>query len=232
MKERPILFKAEMVRAILEGRKTQTRRIMKPQPEDRHGVTQRITCSSDDKWEAEATEQQWDFPYGKVGDRLWVREAFDIIDDPVSVDVGDAVILEKFGIEDDQDAARWGRCLKRGKDGERLVADYKSDNPQRMIDIAGKRKWRPSIHMPRWASRIDLEITGIKVERLQDISEANAMAEGVERLKLSPSEINGMRVHPMTSSYRDAFQSLWKSINGPDSWDENPCVWCVSFKRV
>ena len=175
MKERPILFSGPMVRAILDGRKTQTRRVVKPQPD---WIRPRV---SDDGiahgYCGSGPTDGIKCPYGTVGDRLWVRESW-----AKSGEVGDAT-------------------------------EYRADNP----DPIGA-KWRPSIHMPRWASRIDLEITGIRVERLQEISERDAMAEGCEYLTNSVARSN--------------FVKLWISINGQDSWSANPWVWVIEFKRI
>lgn len=101
-------------------------------------------------------------------------------------------------------------------------------------------KWRPSIHMPRWASRITLEVTGVRVERVQEISEADAFYEGVERIELSPGPLLGefggrpQYGHPMTSTYEHAFRVLWDKLNGPRGcgWDDNPFVWVIEFKRI
>lgn len=213
MKERPILFSALMVRALLAGTKTQTRRVVKPQfamdavPEEMCATNERghqITGHSGLWWCA--AEGDADVarrcPYGQPGDRLWVRECF--CEDPLS-----------FG------------ALYR--------ADGELDEPA--LNAGGK--WRPSIHMPRWASRITLEVTGVRVERLQDISEADAVAEGIERCE-DFFECTTWRVYgePEGSDVVapddpvGSYQSLWEFINGPGSWDVNPWVWVVEFKRV
>lgn len=204
VKERPILFSAEMVRAILEGRKSQTRRVIKPQPpaydiNELHGGE----LSKRAPYDIEDEEQRiygwgfqddcggyYKFPYGKVGDRLWVRETF---------------------------------CRSRNNTFYR--ADYPAfEKPNELSDSwdwapgSGER-WTPSIHMNRRYSRITLEITGVRVERLQDISEQDAIAEGVSRRALDPW-------------YRTAFIRLWESINGPDSWAANPWVWVIEFRRL
>ena len=213
MKERPILFSGPMVRAILEGRKTQTRRVIKPQPKselfrvghyhetciDRHG-NEYPSC--DEMFGISSEDGEWSTkcPYGVDGDRLWVRETW--FDNQASDD----------GCTDQSPA----RCVYRadGEFGEQFASDYLH------------AKWTPSIHMPRWASRIDLEITGVRVERLNEISDADAMAEGCEGLKHVPS-VGGMLDPP-----RFEFQRLWESINGQGSWAANPWVWVVEFKRV
>ncbi|MBZ0126401.1 MAG: hypothetical protein K8F32_08535 [Rhodocyclaceae bacterium] len=187
MTERPILFSAPMVRAILDGRKTQTRRIVKPQPT--------ITALDDGRYDAAwggrfalgcSTPGEclspWS-PYGQPDDRLWVRETFSEFD------------------------------TLNG-----MVCWYKaeSDDPDYWHNVT----WRPSIHMPRRLSRITLEITGVRVERLQEISEADAEAEGC-----TADPCDG-------PTFYDDFASLWRRINGPDSWAANPWVWVISFKRV
>lgn len=193
MKERPILFSGEMVRAILEGRKTQTRRILKP--------------NSDSPFQTKC-------PYGQPGDRLWVRETWAVRPD-----------YDRLPPSQCGDEGMWWRAsLSLCPDG------YE----------ACHGKWRPSIHMPRWASRITLEITSVRVERLQDISEEDAVKEGIEPVyfekNFDKKAIKAYK-HYFDSSYAGAdaigsFRSLWQSINGAESWDANPWVWVIEFKRV
>lgn len=185
MKEKPILFSAPMVLAILEGRKTMTRRTVKVNPDD-EGFK---IC-----------------PYGQVGDRLWVRENYRFSsahDDlkPSEVPVGDAV--EYFA----------DTTTKNYLDG----------------------KCRPSIFMPRWASRINLLITDIRVERLQDISEEDAVAEGCLNDVVLVKDDHGRDIDYRGLCAKERFQDLWDSINGKRpgcSWEDNPFLWVVSFKRV
>ena len=194
-RERPILFSAPMVRAILDGTKTQTRRVVKP---------------AHKAWiEMPVTHQlgEWDkrpLPYGKTGDRLWVREAFAIV--PRTAYRCSEGVQQTLRPDDDHDAAIYREGWVRSTGGFR---------------------WRPSIHMPRWASRINLEITGVRVEKLQDISVTDALAEGVN---VNPDHHG----KPRTSIYSpvQAYRDLWESINGPGSWEANPWVWVVEFKRV
>ena len=197
-RERPILFSGAMVRAILAGQKTQTRRMVKPQPRPTKrgwwewgyalGKTQaaspRRSVWHAETWQREAgTAPLEDFcPYGQPGGRLWVRET-------------------------------WGK-LDMGS------ACYRADDE---AAVPADGRWRPSIHMPRWASRLTLEVTEVRVQRLQEISEEDALAEGIP---------------PRTDDHVLAvprFRTLWESINGERpgcSWESNPWVWCVSFRRV
>lgn len=234
MKERPILFSAPMVRALLAGTKTQTRRLVKLQPhEDRsrlevgHYNPTVIDCHGDGQPGAEKFgawtqdgEQGWVCPYGQPGDRLWVREGFRF---PESLDqLSPAAIGEKSLSVGYQ--AAW--CPTQFEaDGTRQTAQEWCDFVTPPMQNKPGRL-RASIHMPRWASRIALQIAGIRVERLQDISIADAIAEGV--VECAP-RLRGLG-HCMEWLY--AYEDLWTSINGPGSWDANPLVWVVEFKRV
>ena len=218
-KERPILFSGPMVRAIIDGRKTQARRVIKHREN-------RWECGDDG-----ATGKVWPFwpcyvfgepepidmpcPYGNRGDRLWVREKSRV----ASVTTGHGAW---YSLEY---AAGGGSGVMLGEMPGRWF-------PAISHNIDGSMRWQPSNHMPRWASRITLEVTGVRVERLQDISEADAMAEGAERPVLSATELDGMPVHPMTGSYADGFRDLCESINGPESWAANPWVWVIEFQKV
>lgn len=221
MKERPILFSAPMVRAIIDGRKTQTRRVVKPQPalngnwmEWCHkGV---LITEQNVAWHpfAEGFPRAlaskglgYLCPYGQPGDRLWVRETW-MPDGP------------RDGTWDD--FAFFG-C--KGSPFSMIPEQYRT--PAHVIhraswDGSEMTGWKPSIHMPRWASRITLEITGVRVERLKDISDADAAAEGFV------DEGTGRE----WKSGRQRFGELWESINGPGSWNANPWVWVVEFKRI
>lgn len=209
MKERPILFSGEMVRAILNGRKTQTRRAMKPQPVKNgafwewggagwsldHG---RVPVVPGHSMAARC-------PYGQPGDRLWVRETW--------FQKGRYVI--PAWPEAEPDDAVWS--------GSKTIQFPASgDNPESRED--GRVIWRkrPSIHMPRWACRILLEVTAVRVERLQDISQQDALAEG------GPTK--GHSGGPISS--RAGFKHIWQEINGVDSWDANPWVWVVEFSPI
>lgn len=191
MKERPILFSGAMVRAILDGRKTQTRRVAKEFAgrDDLDLILRRFP-------------HQNGCPYGQAGDRLWVREAF-----------SGPWCMEAQGGMAATPPSKWGATSRiwYWADGSPTHGDW--------------TRPRPSIHMPRWASRITLEITGVRVERLQDISEADAVAEGCGQ----DGSVDGVYV---ANNPRGAFFHLWRQINGPGSWDANPYVWVVSFRRI
>lgn len=227
--ERPILFSASMVRAIIAGRKTQTRRIVKKAYGNVSKETAFAVCPAAESgwiaWFGKPREDIGEFtkkayqhgftcPYGAAGDRLWVRETW----------------LPAI-------PGSW-RPLDRGEKMFSLWSYdpvYRADYPLGMDDYDGK--WRPSIHMPRKFSRITLEITDVRAERLNDITEGDACAEGAERPILSsgidpdvPPPFN--RVHPMTGPYRDGFRALWNSIHGAGSWNENPWVWAIAFRKT
>lgn len=207
MTDRPIIFSAPMVRALLDGRKTQTRRILKPQPR---------TFETDEGPCKVALFQGLNDPLPRIqlgrvitcqqvrfapGDRLWVRENWRT--------VGDAPLSECIGPSDIMFPAT-------ATEGE--LATF---------------KWRPSIHMPRWASRLTLHVTGVKVERLQDISEEDARAEGCFVGKATGrvfTSAAAMRLGGAEwANARDWFADLWESINGPEAWEANPWVVAVTF---
>ncbi|HIE5059734.1 TPA: hypothetical protein ACXNFZ_000770 [Serratia marcescens] len=232
MKERPVIFNGEMVRAIIDGRKTQTRRIVKVQPEPSKTRAGDFWFSSK---KLESMVHVSDFmpgnspiadchlffqehccPFGQVGDRLWVRETFagHYLDDDQIQD-----------IKDDRNKAE-------------DLCEYRADYSDDADCVDG---WTPSIHMPRWASRITLEITAVRVERLNDISVDDAKAEGVRALEnnfgngpaycdyLLPNLDDTAEWYNRAS---DSFKSLWKSIYGEESWRANPWVWVIEFRRV
>jgi hypothetical protein len=213
-REKPILFSAPMVRAILAGAKTQTRRVVKPQPPTvesvlaKSGSTYSIFRGEHSEhfhvagpvWavrEAMGREPVFRSPYGYAGERLWVRETF--------------THIRGNGIR------TWYRA-----DGE--PRDSKGEI---LATRAGEARWFPSIYMPRHESRITLEVTGVRVERLQSVTEDDAKAEGVPPMLGAPE--------PVDPQYRDGFRQLWDGINGTRpgcAWADNPFVWVVSFKRV
>lgn len=226
MKERPILMSGAMVRAILEGRKTQTRRIITSRKQEHFGIIQdvlssaldieankiggwRISGDSPTCYDGEVQMNDWsteiECPYGVSGDRLWVKETF-------AYSVGESV-----------------------PDGGKVeMRAYRSDFGDDATCPVGK--WKPSIFMHRALSRVTLEITDVRVERLQDISEADAFAEGIdeegeayskaEHFQLGGSNIRGGT--PAVFAYAD----LWESINGEGSWAANPYVWVLTFRRI
>ncbi|MEN4946594.1 MULTISPECIES: morphogenetic protein [Pseudomonas] len=231
IKERPILFTALMVRAILEGRKTVTRRAIKVQPHIDASGNFCVGSSNygQDGYGKPVTKHFVNgcCPYGKPGDRLWVRETFALLgnEDGCCIDWQDNLVKG-----DERGAARIYRAsCPTGDYGLNQIpakAEWKPDTEAMEYDGA----WRPSIHMPRWASRILLEITDVRVERLQDISGDQAEAEGVDAamcqqfLETSPSR------YLCKEAVIHGFAGLWNSIGG--NWDANPWVWVVEFKRV
>ncbi|WP_423251128.1 morphogenetic protein [Klebsiella aerogenes] len=209
MIERGMIFNGEMVRAILDGRKTQTRRIMAPQPADdiercifpnpeaigwksslrhKHGSTTAHFCH-----------------YGKPGDRIWVRETFQ---GPLfDYDLMDSYCKDPTPFEKPE------FCVYKA-DGVPAPEFYDADDELHCC-------WRPSIHMPRWASRILLEITNVRVERLKSISDGDAIREGCSTADMKSGDC-----------VADVFARLWASIYGAESWNANPWVWVIEFKRV
>jgi len=231
IKERPILFSGPMVRAILDGSKTQTRRVV-----DRVARRGRVTefNPSDTPgydWTFRDSEMRWHdlraadllarCPFGQPGDRLWVREshAFQSV---ASTAHDEYVVYQADGEIRPHD---WSMELDRDFVGEPLDldSDFVHDNA---LGEAFVQRWRPSIHMHRWASRVTLEITEVRVERVQSISEADAKAEGVQGVPTLSSE------HPLGLVGR--FRELWDSINAArgHGWGANPWVWVVAFRRV
>lgn len=217
MRERPILFNGPMVRAILAGQKTQTRRVMREQVCD-PGIVQ-IAGPGYCEIINEHGVQIPGFrcPYGQPGDRLWVRETHAIV--PRTAYAASDGVQQVLRPDDEHDAAVFREGWTRSPPG----------------------RWRPSIHMPRWASRIKLEITGVRVERLQDISEMDAVAEGI-RISSQARRSDACygiyeclmpdgRTHFDDSAY-ELYRGLWEQINGADSWDANPWVWVVEFRRI
>jgi hypothetical protein len=223
MKEHPILFSAPMVQAILAGRKTQTRRIVKKNPPFQNDGGEfewypggrragfHASMGTNTRYEVpNGWAASW-CPYGRDGDRLWVKETF----------------------------ARERRMIFYRADHTMVSGDWKNLRPELLAEMEKldptvvemtkcrpidqpPAKWRPSIFMPHWASRITLEISAVRVERLQDISDEDAVAEGMQTYQDNPN------MH----FPHEQFMCLWMSINGEKSWDENPWVWVLEFKRV
>lgn len=240
MKERPILFSGAMVRALLAGSKTQTRRAVKLPHANPLGHWEPATFGGKDGgctaagetipeqggiWHTR-TGESLACPYGQPGDHLWVRETFGYV-------------------SPDEFERPHAECN----------VEYRADLPLGCTDRPGswpvdecagdpaRPRWRPSIHMPRAASRILLEIASVRVERLHDISEVDAIAEGGRFVDFGKNKFGqqqpGWRCDRLPSSPDDALDSakwayanLWESINGAGSWDDNPWVWVVEFKRV
>lgn len=221
MKERPILFKGPLVRAILEGRKTVTRREIKKQ-----AALDCLAAGFEPAFLALPGNADL-CPYGQPGDRLWVRETWSDVnlqgapgiayqaDDDVRDLMEDASFLDEHGAFNYDDPrskpyqfACWSEDLIAGTEG----------------------RWRPSIHMPRWASRLLLEITDVRVERLQAITDEQCIAEGIG---LNENTVGVKLTVPEGASMpKTMFSEVWRAINGADSWDANPWVWVVEFKRV
>lgn len=198
MNERGMIFNAEMVRAILDGRKTQTRRPVKFPLIDKN-----MGCElAGNELAGElAAHNYWNSPYGKPGDRIWVRETFRVHSRATDV----ATLVYRASVRNS-----WTEQTHR-------VPIAVCDKP------ATPEKWTPSIHMPRWASRILLEITDVGVERLRDLSEEDAKSEGIT--PPAGGVLPGWE-------YRINFRDLWMDIYGTDSWEANPWVWVIEFKRV
>lgn len=159
-------------------------------------------------------------PYGKTGDRLWVREKWASVWFNTDCETGYA--------DDWGNVVPTPKTIEEAKRKNGWPITYSADSQERDGSSEERGfKWIPSIHMPRWASRIDLEITGVRVERLQDIGEVDAVAEGVD-FNRNPSAVS----LPGANIARKSFRSLWESINGPGSWEANQWVWVIEFKRV
>ncbi|EAO4600131.1 hypothetical protein E5771_12580 [Salmonella enterica] len=206
MKERGMIFNAEMVRAILDGRKTQTRRPIKWKQTRFTEIAERDDGSL---WPwAEDCERGGDIwfacPYGEIGDRIWVRETWQVIHD--HIDESSHVEYRTYAPSIPKEKDRYWHTV---------YAEHFGDESREDRGFP----WRPAIHMPRWASRITLEITGVRVERLNSITESDAEAEGVTDTGFGDLLVDGYRY-------------LWKSIYGEESWAANPWVWVIEFKRV
>ena len=225
MKERPILFNDEMVRAILAGRKSQTRRVVKKLPACiydgrpcRHSWPgKRIDSICSDCW------KEWlkVCPFGTVGDRLWVREAWKpvLVRYPVPLPGLRGEVPSDYGVPDTEE---WEGAIPKKPllcCGVMYRATGDDDAP-----------WRPSIHMPRWASRITLEITDVRVERLRDITDEDAEKEGFCPAFYEKDYVRGYR----TGDGITWFSDLWDSLNAKRgySWYSNPWVWVIQFNRT
>ncbi|HHT0500848.1 TPA: hypothetical protein ACTW6W_001775 [Raoultella ornithinolytica] len=231
MKERGMIFNGEMVLALLDGRKTQTRRPIKWRQTRATEIAEREDGS---KWPwSEDEENVCDYwhpcPFGAVGDRIWVRETWAILgnEDGCCIDWE-----EKLCKADERSAARIYRasCEQRpGNYGLWSIPDDADWKPHTK-DYQYEGAWRPSIHMPRWASRILLEITDVRVERLNSISQSDAIAEGAPPSHRSIDAVSQQFGYPDFS--RSWFGQTWGHIYGDESWQANPWVWVIEFKRV
>lgn len=212
MREGPILFNAPMARATLTDRKNQTRRIMKlrngqymppSQRKDPNGWAQMLRLC----------------PYGQPGERLWGKENY-----------------RTYKGFDHESMLTMQERLSCNDYEMRILAPihYEADGGRRNWNAtdASPGRLRPSIHMPRWASRMTLEVLNVRVERLQDISEEDAVAEGIEKTEAGFWSLYGQAETDGTYSPIASYRALWSSINGPESWDANPLVWAVNFKRI
>jgi hypothetical protein len=268
MTERPILFSAPMVRALLSGRKTQTRRVVKPQPGPyaggvRPGHTAKHPAPYLDSYCSEPkttanprgmsrdwcwwTEDDRQGPmiarclYGEPGDRLWVRETWCPLIPEHFHESGKPrdFLSDRYGTPRRNGAAYRADSMRL--DGGKLREDFDSERCRKEL---GYPRWTPAIHMPRWASRLTLEVTGVRVERLQAITEEDARAEGAssglpDDGRASDIALNEWcrwtkRLDPRAGvgSQRGAFAYLWEKINGRGAWAVNPWVWVVEFRRV
>lgn len=197
-KERPIIFTAEMVCAILEGRKTQTRRQIKGLPIDAEKIWHDGGCWIVENQHGQCWKKALKCPYGQPGYHLWVRETW----------------RQLFGNE---------------------YAYSATDS-----DVYTETKWRPSIHMPRAAARIHLQITHIRAERLHDITDEDAIAEGIGRTRPNngpnyyyDNYHTGRWMKPnMLNNPIASYCTLWEKIYGPGSWEQNPWVWAINFKKI
>jgi len=226
MSDHPILFNAEMIRAILAGRKTQTRRVIRfpswiSDPKDGQPTCLPIQCDGYCDTRAITKEDCWTFGRRLCGrgHTLWIRETFCL--ENTSDYHGDQIVPPGTPVQKHDDEP----------DGEFdagpywLIPHYRATEPDAAIYEGDEdhTRWSPSIHMPRWASRITLLVKNVQVERLQDISEADAMDEGCE--PIIPGQLTACSVGP----YKHGFRSLWDRIN-ENGWNENPWVWVVKFE--
>lgn len=227
VKERPIIFSGEMVKTILDGKKTMTRRVVKSDFINNYKHAHIIKQSSDKSREGKAyfydkpvggmvlSSQLVSNPYGKVGDRLWVRETHHVIGG-----------IADYEIEE----------IKQGLQDVKNFVSYKADGYGNPCDGG----WTSPMFIPRWASRILLEITDIRVERLQDISEADAVKEGIRSLSTYRGSSNTLypdysgKIHGLFKNPIDSYHTLWYSLNAKKGypWSSNPWVWVVEFKVI
>ncbi|HED3952366.1 hypothetical protein [Klebsiella pneumoniae] len=235
MKERGMIFNGEMTRAILDGRKTQTRRPIKWKQTRFTEIGEREDGS---KWPwSEDAEHACDFwhpcPFGAVGDRIWVRETWGV----VSHELDEDGRIQPWTPDRPATAIHempFGNGYYSGHAIYAADGDFTWGDDDGYED--GRSCWKPSIHMPRAASRILLEITDVRVERLNAISEEDAEAEGIDMEALYDSQdcYDCIANHNMTGrpTVTGAFKYLWESIYGEEGWKSNPWVWVIEFKRI
>lgn len=268
-KEIPVIFSTDMVQAILAGRKTMTRRVVKPQPDPEGEITFMQNAPLD--WQGEWHPWKWDTeqgesiskdcPYGKVGDILFVRESWkmamwDFNDSELTIEYADAekidyILPESEGSIDtayDWMVKQFQKLLFK-----EIIAPESEEEECPMVFTGKKHPLSPSIHLPKWCSRIWLEVTDVRVERLHNISPADACDEGIEYWNIDGDALEGGelqadfknytwtekkeedpnyedRYSPTFASCVDSFRTLWQSINEEESWNANPWVWVISFK--
>jgi hypothetical protein len=251
MKERGIPFSASMVCALREGLKSQTRRVLFPQPDPCNHApwpNERTKWVHDaDGWHCGVCGNGVELarrksgvkgitcPYGVEGDRLWVREAWRV---PQSLDEMDAKGIAEAASVAGYDKP-WAPIRYEADGALSSQEEWRTFGNGHQLAVPGR--YRHGRFMPRWASRISLDVTGIRIERLQDISEADALAEGVERARAVDGEPVLYRDYAMGekrdvaewfSSPVDSYRTLWEAINGKGSWNNNPWVWAVAAKRA
>jgi len=231
-----------MVRAILKGRKMQTRRkVFNKRTTDYQSIEERDDGTPWPWRETEDAQDHWyPCPYGQPGDRLWVREAWRIgaWDDngALCIDYFDGPRKEWVEIPEaaDPQSSMYWRLVEQSSDDAAKI--YGNQDRYEWEPGNSPCRWRPSIHMPRWASRILLEVTGVRIERLQDISDRgpanDCTAEGVFHCGIPVPTYEQWHGDGFRSSEKWMYRKLWDQINGAGSWDANPWVWVVEFKRV
>lgn len=260
-KERPIIFSDEMVRAILSGKKSQTRRIMNPQPEyfeqQPHWRWKPKSLRAVGPFACASGDRPGMFGKYAPGDLLWVRESSFFRSECggfLSRRVGSGA-FEAWTVDgkthwqwerrESDYPLEWSVGSYSGgqKNGSFTLGLYRCNTRKKIKPFTGNtvieersvvfRRKLPAIHMPRWASRITLEITDVRVDRLQDISGEDAIAEGVMRTaETDPAKLDRWEWEQCKQTARFCYSQLWDKINGDGSWDSNPWVWAISFEVI